>query len=156
MNCLYSDANTPSNPNNRQFVVINKARDSFCVYSVSGSWTEEVDCLRDGFDSSLTLRGGDDDEPEIPQRQRREDRSRYSSSNPAPLFSGRLRSGLSWRAFEAKTVLPNSVVGKASIPMFTTVGPRSSWKPARNVWPVMWYGKPHPTKLKICVAKHPP
>ena len=59
------------------------------LYSVSGSWTEEVDCLRDGFDSSLTLRGGDDDEPEIPQRQRREDRSRYSSSNPAPLFSGR-------------------------------------------------------------------
>ena len=36
------------------------------LYSASGSWTEEVDCLRDGFDSSLTLRGGDDDEPEIP------------------------------------------------------------------------------------------
>ena len=28
-------------------------------------------------------------------------------------------------AFEAKTVLPNSVVGKVSIPMFTTGGPRS-------------------------------
>ena len=98
------------------------------MYSVSGSWTEEVNSIRDDFDSSLTLRGGDDDEPEIPQRQRREDRSRYSSSNPAPLFSGRLRSGLSWRAFEAKTVLPNSVVGKASTPMFTTVGPRSSNK----------------------------
>lgn len=27
------------------------------LYSVSGSWTEEVDCLRDDFDSSLTQEG---------------------------------------------------------------------------------------------------
>ena len=37
------------------------------MYSVSGSWTEEVDCIRDGFDSSLTLRGGDNDEREMPK-----------------------------------------------------------------------------------------
>ena len=43
------------------------------VYPVSGSWTEEPDCLREGFSSSLTQRGDDDDR----QKKRRKNRSRH-------------------------------------------------------------------------------
>jgi len=57
------------------------------LYSVSPSWTEEVDCLRDGFDSSLTLRGGDDDELD---QVKVKHKPRLLSDNGPSYISGKL------------------------------------------------------------------
>jgi len=47
----------------------------------------------------------------------------------------------------------NSADEKASTVMFTTVGQKNFWTPARNVYPVIPHAKPHLMKLKHFVQK---